>query len=101
MPKGSPALVEPNHDKVDISRLSGDMKKYEAAGVFDEAAALWWREFVESFSESYGCLPKNPPTWLVDLLVPADVTVPECVTIPERIAQLHQAEKATQPKVRM
>ena len=29
-----------------------------------------------------------------------DVTVPESVTIPEGIAQLHQAEKAAQPKPR-
>ena len=99
MPEGSPALVEPKLDKVDISRLSADSKKYEAAGVFDEAAALWWTTFTESFNESYGCLPEDPPNWLLDLLVPAEATAPERVHIPPRIAQLYQAEKAAQPKV--
>lgn len=99
LPEGLPALVNPNNEKVDIARLKGDSKKHEAAGVFDEATALWWKEFTESFNDSYGSVPKNSPTWLVDLLVPADITVPESVTIPVRIVKLHQAENATQPKV--
>jgi len=76
----------------------GDSKKYEAAGVLVEATALWWSEFTEPFNDPYGSVPKISPTWLVDLLVPADITVPERVTILSEV-KLHQAGNAAQPKV--
>ena len=99
MPEGSPLLVEPHSEKIDLPRLKVDVIKYGAAGVFSDSATQWWSEFTQSYDILYGNLPKECPPWLMDLLVPANHVIPQRVLIDDRILQLHEANKESQPEV--
>ena len=97
--EGSPLLIEPNSEKIDLPNLKVDVMKYEVAGAFNKSATQWWNEFTQSFDSLYGTLSIDNPQWIMELLVPAENVISQRVLIDNRILWFYEADKASQPEV--
>lgn len=48
LPGGSPSLVSPKMEKIDLPHIVSDSKKFQTSGVLCNEAGQWWNEFLES-----------------------------------------------------
>ena len=99
LPEGSPILVEPNLEKIDLCRLRADVPKYVAYGTFSNSDAVNWLDLLNNFEVNYASIPKDTPPSLLDIL---PVTIPHpqsSLPITPKINELHQAETKQPAKV--